>query len=181
MGLAATNGDFAHMFTPPPAFDWGSVIAEDLKDFERMVDRFEAEQAKWRTETAMKVRKGLEDLKAKAVDVPRADAYAMLEADLAEALSAIDDTIKSFAVPMLENPQLIDRLASISKTSPSAGRFLRKQLRRAERVRVQSHNALVDFYYSILAFFSEFEPDEEQGPTFSDPAELTNFIRSRLA
>lgn len=182
MSLAAASRKFAESLTPPPSMDWETLLlGDDLKDMERSVDRFETQMTAWRTDTSMKLRKGLDVLRKAASEVDPASTRDIFAETLAGAIAGLEQAIRSLSEPMHEREDIIARLLVISSLAPGVARLVRKQLRRVERTRVLSYNALVDWYYTILAFLSEFEPDEERGPTFSDPAELERFIRSDLA
>jgi hypothetical protein len=182
MGLAAASDEFSHIFTPPPSVDWAAlVIGDDLKNFERMIDRFENDQTVWRTETAAKMRTGLQKLSAAAADLPRNSAKEIYAAGLAPAIEALNETIKSYSVPLHEQQPAVSGLVeTLGSLAPGSSKFLRKQLRGIEQLRVVQHNACVDWYYGLLAFLSEFEDEAERGPSFSDPDELERFLRQSL-
>lgn len=181
MGLAAVRTEFAEIFTPPPSVDLASaVVGDDLKSFEHMVDEFEAEQTAWRVSTALKYRATLENGHNVARSVGREEMWKFCQDSIVPLLSTFDEALEKISIPLHELPETIDKLRTIQSMSVSAARFLRKQLRRVERIRVLSYNAIVEWEYGLRAFISEFEPEEERGPTFSDPAELESFIRSSL-
>jgi hypothetical protein len=181
MSLAAISNEIAQIFAPPPSTDWASLISDDLKNFERMVDRFETEMTTWRANTTAKAREGLDKLRGLAAELPKSVALEIFTKNLADAQAQLDEALKSYSVPLHENPDIARLLSTVTGLAPSSSKFLRKQFRRVERVRVANYNALVDWHYALLAFLSEFEPDGERGPAFSDADDFEKFVRRSLA
>jgi hypothetical protein len=162
--------------------DWEKLLlGDDLKDIEKGIDRFEDQMTRWRINTAMKMRDGFEALGKAAACVDRATARETFSKDFAAALAALDEAIESFSHPMHEREDFKAKMTQISDLAPGAAKFIRKQLRRVEQIRVTCYNALVDWHYGLLAFISEFEPEEDRGPEFSDPGELEAFLRGSLS
>ena len=176
MTSPAVAGKFADIITPPPALDVAMLlVGDDLKQFERQVDQFETAMLQWRATLLPKLPPALDEMKRMrptASDV---------EANVLVAIKTVEDGIAVLSTPMHGNPAISDRIDQISRVSNSAGKFVRKLMRRIERIRVAQHAFYVDIYYGLLAVKSEMEKGPEQDRSFSDPAELGAFLRSRIA
>lgn len=182
MSLAAAKNDLASMFTPPPSFDWAdAVIGDDLKMLEKRFERYEHEAIQWRSTIASHMQQGLGKLEAAVSGLPKDEVDRMIAGAVGNALEALEEDIATFSAPMHANPEIASRVDQLSKLSTSAGRFVRKLLRRMEKVRVAQHSACVDIYYGLLAFQSEHVEDRGNGKSFRDPAELGTFLRRLIA
>lgn len=178
MSLAAKSDP---VLSPPPAFDWADiVIGDDLKALEKRFDQYEAETLRWRSTIAAQMQAGLKKVEASIPDVPKEQAAQLIDEGVRSILEVLEKNIESFSVPMHDNPEIVSRLDLIAKLSTKAGRFIRKLLRRAEKIRVAQHATCVDMYYGLLAFRSEHEA-RAGGETFSDPSELASFLRRQIA
>jgi hypothetical protein len=177
MGVALLH-DISSVFTPPPSVDWASLPAGDgLKRVEKRIEKFETDATEWRALLVPKLNPLLEGIKAKVVDkLDESSSNA-----LAGLSSSIEQTLEILKTPMHHDPIVAAKIEELSKAAPSAGKFLRKLMRRAERTRVSLYEACVDMYYGILAFRSEFENCEEANQTFNDPAALGAFLRRNVA
>jgi hypothetical protein len=182
MSLAAAKNDLANIFTPPPSFDWADVvIGDDLKKLEKGFDQYERKATQWRSTIVGQMQEGVKKLESEVSALPREEADKIVAAAVGQVLEALEGSIATFNEPMHANPEIVSRVDQLSKLSNSAGRFVRKLLRRIEKVRVAQHSACVDVYYGLLALQSEHVNDGKGGKTFSDPEELGTFLRQHLA
>jgi hypothetical protein len=180
MAAAATATDFARIFTPPPSLDWATLlIGDNLKQLEKRVDLFESEAIAWRANTLTKMQSlqhGLKEQTDVAISTPS-------DSEIWEqVIKNVEETIATFSTSMHSDPEIAQRLDQVSKLSSSAGKFVRKLMRRIEKIRVVQHAALIDMYYGLLAFRSEIDDkNDETGESFTDPAALGAFLRRQIA
>jgi hypothetical protein len=167
--LIADN--IASVFTPPPRVDWASLPAgDDLKRLEKRIEKFETEAIEWRTTWTPKFGPALDQIKAEIGD-------GSSEA-LTKLLSSVETALATLRTPIHEDPVVAAKINELVKAAPTAGKFLRKLMRRVERVRVSLNAICVDLYFGILAVKSELENgNEETKNTFSDPVALGAFLR----
>lgn len=182
MSLVAAKNDLASMFTPPPSFDWADAVSgDDLKTLEKRFARYEHEAMQWRSTIAGHMQLGLEKLEGAVASLPKDEADRLIVGVVGNVLVALEGNIAVFSTPMHANPEIAGRVDQLSKLSTGTGKFVRKLLRRMEKVRVASYSACVDIYYGLLAFQSEHAEDREKGESFRDPAELGTFLRRLIA
>jgi len=180
MSLALAKNEL--LFTPPPSFDWtNALIGDDLKNLEKKFDRFEQQSIHWRTAIAGQMLEGLKKVEAAVSELPKDEANKMIVEAVGSVIGALEETLRTFSEPMHANPEIAVRVEQLAKLSNSAGKFVRKLLRRVEKVRVLQHAACVDVYYGLLAFQSEHVEDGRDKKTFSDPTELGAFLRQNMA
>lgn len=174
--------DFANIFTPPPSVDFALLLAgDDLKQLEKQVDQFEVEATAWRSSSLSKfskLPKAPDELK-KMIDDGEGDSS--INEILSEAINAVESGIETFSNPMHSDPVMARKMDQLAKLSVSAGKFVRKLMRRIEKTRVAQHAALVDMYYGLLAVRSELEKESEAVEPFDDPEKLGAFLRSQIA
>jgi hypothetical protein len=175
MAATATAKDFAQIFTPPPSFDWAMLtVGDDVKQLEKAIDLFETQAVEWRASTFTK----MQSLQQGLEQVELAISPELLE----QAIKAVEETIVTFSAPMHSDPEMAVKIDQLSKLSTSVGKFVRKLMRRIEKIRVAQHAALIDMYYGLLALRSELEgKDNEPRESFSDPAALGAFLRRQIA
>ena len=170
--------DFANIFTPPSVDFALLLVGDDLKQFEKQVDRFEVEATAWRSSSLSKLPKALDELK-KIID--DGEGGSSINEILSEAIKIVESGIETFSNPMHSDPVMARKMDQLAKLSVSAGKFVRKLMRRIEKTRVAQHTALIDMYYGLLAVRSELEKESEAVETFDDPAKLGAFLRSQIA
>jgi hypothetical protein len=180
MAATATAEDFDQIFTPLPSLDWATLlIGGDLKKLEKGVELFESQAIEWRATSLAKMQSlkhGLKEQTDVATTTPSVSEILEL------AIKAVEETIATFSGPMHSSPEMAQKIDQLSKLSNGAGKFVRKLMRRIEKIRVAQHASLVDMYYGLLAFRSELEgKDEEAGESFNDPAALGAFLRRQIA
>jgi hypothetical protein len=182
MSLALAKNDLADIFTPPPSFDWANVvIGDDVKKLEKGFDQFERQATEWRSAIIGQMQEGMKKLEAGVSSLPKGEADKIVASAVSNVLQALEESIKTFSTPMHANPEMVSRVDQLSKLSNSAGRFVRKLLRRVEKIRVAQHSTCVDVYYGLLAFQSEHADHEKGGRAFSDPEELGACLRQHIA
>jgi hypothetical protein len=176
MVAVAVAKDFANIFASPPSLDFAMlVVGDDLKQLEKRVDQFEIEMITWRATLLSRLQPALDEIERMlpaASDVGRA---------MSEAIKVVEDGIAAFGKPLHSDPAIAERIDQLSKISSSAGKFVRKLMRRVEKIRVVQHAFFVDMYYGLLAFRSELEKEPEAARSFDDPAKLGAFLRSHIA
>ena len=173
--LIADN--IASVFTPPHRVDWASLPAgDDLKRLEKRIEKFETEAIEWRATWTPKFGPALDQIKAEIGD-------GSSEA-LTKLLSSVETALATLRTPIYEDPVVAAKISPGAvprrcsmKAAPTAGKLLRKLMRRVERVRVSLNAICVDLYFGILAVKSELENgNEETKNTFSDPVALGAFL-----
>jgi hypothetical protein len=179
MSLAAKND---LIFSPPPTFDWTDlVIGDDLKALEKRVDLYETSSRGWRATIGLQMQTGLKEVEGSLTGVPKELAAEVIAKSFGGVLKALEENIENFSVPMHSNPEMKAKLEELAKLSTSAGKFVRKLMRRVEKIRVSQHSVSVDLYYGLLAFLSEHTDEANQGETFSDPSNLGSYLRRQIA
>jgi hypothetical protein len=94
-------------------------------------------------------------------------------------LSSVETALATLKTPFHEDPVVAANIDKLAKATPTAGKFVRKLMRRLERVRVSLNAVCVDLYFGLLAVQSELENgnEEEAKNTFSDPVALGAYLR----
>ncbi|MBB5046522.1 hypothetical protein HNR60_001267 [Rhodopseudomonas rhenobacensis] len=171
---------FEHIFTAAPSVDFAALlVGDDVKRLEKAVDQFEIAAATWRANAISRL-SNLERfpvVSGQAVGEPLAPSGV---GALSAAMKAVEEGIEAFSKPLHSNSGVAQKIEQIAKLSASTGRFVRKLLRRIEKIRVAQHAAHVDIYYGLLALHSELEQTKPT-ESFSDPEKLGAFLRSQLA
>jgi hypothetical protein len=170
--MAALADDIASVFTPPPRVDLASLPAgNNLKQLEKRIEKFETEAIEWRATWTPKFGPALDQIKAEIGDGPS-------EA-LTKLLSSVETALATLKTPFHEDPVVAANIDKLAKATPTAGKFVRKLMRRLERVRVSLNAVCVDLYFGLLAVQSELENgnEEEAKNTFSDPVALGAYLR----
>jgi len=182
MTLASIKDELSTSISALPSHDWmQNLIADDVKAVEKKVDEFERGMRHWRTDQSVRTRKLIDLVKREFPEARTAETFNAVEPLIKEALKAIDGSILSFSTPVHENPLLVDRLEALTRLSPGAGRFMRKALRRIERIRVEVYNACIDFHYALLSVETDFDPDATGGETFSSGSQLAGWLRKNAS
>jgi hypothetical protein len=169
--MAALADNIASVFTPPPRMDLASLTAgNNLKHLEKRIEKYETEALEWRATWTPKFGPALDQIKSEIGD-------GSTEA-LTKLLSSVETALVILKTPFHEDPVVAANIDEITKATPTAGKFLRKLMRRLERVRVSLNAVCVDLYFGLLAVQSELENgNEETKNTFSDPVALGAFLR----
>jgi hypothetical protein len=108
----------------------------------------------------------------------RADVLAHIDG-LVEAVSkVIDDQKARLEAGRIETDRKIANAASVDGNAAGSLRKLQTRLLKAEASFI---NALVDYYYFLLALRAEHDPDTRGGPSFDNPDELAAYLRERAA
>jgi hypothetical protein len=89
----------------------------------------------------------------------------------------IDDQKASLEVGRIETDLKIAKAASADRNAAGLLRELQKRLLKAETDFI---NALVDYYYFLLALRAEHDPDARGGPSFDNPGDLAAYLREQL-
>jgi hypothetical protein len=171
----AVADNIASVFTPPPRMDLASLPAGNhLKHLEKRIEKYETEALEWRATWTPKFGPALDRIKAEIGD-------GSSEA-LTKLLSSVETALVTLRTPIHEDPVIAANIDEIAKATPTAGKFLRKLMRRLERVRVSLNAVCVDLYFGILAVQSELEngKEEETKNTFSDPVALGAYLRRHV-
>ena len=134
----------------------------------------------WRAAIVVQMQAGLKQVEASIGGLPKDVAGRLIAESFSSVLRAIEVNIEAFSVPMHSSPEMASKLDELARLSTSAGKFVRKLMRRVEKVRVAQHSVCVDIYYGLLAFQSEYT-DAEPGEIFQDPSELGSFLRRQIA
>jgi hypothetical protein len=177
MAVPLTAENIASIFTPPPTVDWASLpVGDDLKRLEKRIEKFETDAIEWRAIWAPKFGPELDRIKAGIGD----DSTGLVSEALTKLLSSVETTLATLKIPMHEDPVVAAKIDEFARLAPTAGKFLRKLMRRIERVRVSLNATCVDLYFGILAVQSEIEnTKQETKETFTDPVALGTFLRRK--
>jgi hypothetical protein len=170
--MAALADNIANVFTPPPRMDLASLPAgNNLKDLEKRIEKYEAEALEWQATWTPKFGPALDQIKAEIGD-------GSSEA-LTKLLSTVETALVILKTAFHEDPSVAANIDKLAKATPTAGKFLRKLMRRLERVRVSLNAVCVDLYFGLLAVQSELDnsKEEEAKNAFSDPAALGAYLR----
>jgi hypothetical protein len=89
----------------------------------------------------------------------------------------IDDQKAKLEAGRIETDHKIAKAAS---ADANAARFLRKLQKRLLKAETNFINALVDYYYFLLALRAEHDPDARGGPSFDNPDDLAAYLREQL-
>ncbi len=182
MALAALREEFQDVFQPPPVPDWATALkfVETLKDLERTTGEFDSALREWRAKTSANLTTGLAFIESKTAGLPADKVREFLLPMVDEALIAIDHLTVAYSQPFHENPKSAEAVRKLGSFSGPAGRYIRKQLRRLEDLRVTQHNFAVDMYYTLLAFRTEVE-GREGTEVFTDGSAFGEFLRKQIA
>jgi hypothetical protein len=90
----------------------------------------------------------------------------------------IDDQKARLEAGRIETDRKIAQAASVDGNAGGSLRKLRTRLLKAEADFI---NALVDYYYFLLALRAEHDPDARGGPSFDNPENLAAYLRERAA
>jgi hypothetical protein len=89
----------------------------------------------------------------------------------------IDDQKARLEAGRIETDRKIAQAASADGNTAGPLRKLQTRLLKAEADFI---NALVDYYYFLLALRAEHDPDARDGPSFDNPDELAAYLREQL-
>lgn len=180
MTALAAQIDFALMLIPPPKADLAfAVVSGDLKSLEKRVGSFEQEALEWRIGLVAGLRKVLSQADAGIKDIQEEEKLDVVRRLFFPLNDLFEGMIRDFSTPMHVEPEFATKIEEISKLSSSAGKFVRKLMRRVEKIRVAQYNACIDVYYALLAFQSEFDR-ESTGPSFTDGNSAEEFLRKQF-
>jgi hypothetical protein len=173
--MVAAVQDISSIFTPPRSMDLAALlVGDDLNQFEKTIDQFDLEAASWRAQAMAKL------ANFRPLGGPPSKAEESVRGDLAGALQAVEAGIETLSQPLHSDPAVAQKVAQLTELSAGAGKFVRKLMRRIEKIRVAQHAAHVDLYYGLLALQSELDKSEPLEP-FEDPSKLTAFLRGQIA
>lgn len=177
MTNATASKDISDIFAPSPVMDSSLLsVVDDPKQLERRVDGFEAEVTAWRSSAIAR----LSQLEINPENLDATDRDAVIR-QLNGAIGNVEAGLKSLSQPLHAVPAVAQKVKQLAGVSKAAGKFIRKLLRRIERIRVAQHAVHVDLYYGLLALQSELEGNKAEGERFRDPAKLGASLRSQLA
>jgi hypothetical protein len=89
----------------------------------------------------------------------------------------IDDQKARLETGRIETDRKIAKAASADGNAAGLLRELQTRLLKAEADFI---NALVDYYYFLLALRAEHDPDARGGPSFDNPDDLAAYLREQL-
>jgi hypothetical protein len=89
----------------------------------------------------------------------------------------IDDQRATLEVGRIETDLKIAKAAS---ADANAARSLRELQKRLLKAGTDFINALVEYYYFLLALRAEHDPDARGGPSFDNPDDLAAYLREQL-
>jgi hypothetical protein len=89
----------------------------------------------------------------------------------------IDDQKARLEVGRIETDR---KIANAAAADRNAARLLRKLQKRLLKAETGFINALVDYYYFLLALRAEHDPDARGGPSFDNPDDLAAYLREQL-
>ncbi|KKX25291.1 hypothetical protein [Rhizobium sp. LC145] len=178
MSLALRKEDF-DLLPAEPAVDWQKAfdVVSDLKDFERTIDRVDAQMARWRASMKQKLQDGFAKMEAAFESTSAAEVREFLSPTIEEALEALEDAKRAYSVPFHQQHEAA--LSKLGQIGGAPGRFLRKQINRMEDIRVKQFNAYTDVYYALIAFRSKYEEDANED-SFESPDDLEAFLKAQV-
>jgi hypothetical protein len=146
--------------------------AKALPEFERLSGERVAHFVSSRTKLAV-------DIKDILSSSPELLADVLNHIDgLVEAVSQIiDDRKARLEAGRIETDRKIAQAAS---ADGNAAELLRKLQSRLLQAEADFLNALVNYYYFLLALRAEHDPDARGGPSFDNPDELAAYLREQL-
>ena len=166
---------------PPPPSGWLRFrLWNSAKDLERLIDRANADMRVWRGNVSARLTTGLTSIEEAVADLPPEEARAFLLPMIDELFAALADFMAAYATPLHDRPESAQLMQRLGQIPGPAGRYLRKQIRRIEVLRVEQYNAAVDMYYALLAFRTEIE-GQEKAEEFTDARALGDFLRKQIA
>jgi hypothetical protein len=146
--------------------------AKALPEFEQLSRERVAHAVASRTRLAA-------DIKNILSSSPESLAGVLLHIDrLLEVVSKIiDDQKARLEAGRIETDRKIANAASADRNAATLLRKLQTRLLKAETNFI---NALVDYYYFLLALRAEHDPDARGGPRFDNPDDLAAYLREQL-
>jgi hypothetical protein len=72
------------------------------------------------------------------------------------------------------------KIANVAATDRTAASLLRRLQRRLLKAETNFINALIDYYYFLLALRAEHDPDARGGPSFDNAKDLAAYLREQL-
>jgi|SRR6185295_8823413 len=146
--------------------------ANALPEFEQLARERAANLVSSRTKLAVDIRNILSSSPELLTDV-----LAHIDG-LVEAVSkTIDDQKARLEAGRIETDRKIANAASADGNAAGSLRKLQTRLLKAE---VDFINALVDYYYFLLALRAEHDPDARGGPSFGNADDLAAYLREQL-
>lgn len=175
-------GAFQEISILPPSFDLLKAmrVVQDMKDLEHAIDDGSRSLRLWRTDTQAKLRLAMEivDTLVAESGMPKATMGTMIKPQLDKLWEPLEELLESYAQPITERADFPE---SVGKVTGAPGRFLRKQVQRLEDLRIEQYNAIVDWHYGLLAFASEYDPDNERTASFTEPDALLDHLRKNFS
>ncbi len=146
--------------------------AKALPEFEQLSQERVAHFISSRTKLAV-------DIKNILSSSPELLADVLLHIDgLVEVVSkVIDDQKARLEAGRIETDRKIAEAASADGNAAGSLRKLQTRLLKAEADFI---NALVEYYYFLLALRAEHDPDARGGPSFDNPDDLAAYLREQL-
>jgi hypothetical protein len=146
--------------------------ANALPEFEQLARERAANFVSSRTKLAVNIKNILSSSPELLADV-----LAHIDG-LVEAVSkTIDDQKARLEAGRIETDRKIAKAAEIDGNAAGSSRKLQTRLLKAEADFI---NALVDYYYFLLALRAEHDPDSRGGPSFDNPDDLAAYLREQL-
>jgi hypothetical protein len=146
--------------------------AKALPEFEQLARDRVARSIASRTKLAV-------DIKSILSSSPEllADVLAHIDGLVEVVSKIIDDQKARLEAGRIETDRKIAKAAS---TDANAARLLRKLQKRLLKAETDFINALVDYYYFLLALRAEHDPDARGGPSFDNADDLAAYLREQL-
>ncbi len=181
MAIVALQDELQNMVPPLPTTDWAAAVdhVDNLKEFKNIVDQFASDTSKWRSKFKAQFSTGLQNMESEYAGIPKRKVVLELFPALDEILKNLDNSIIATGIPLHQEPKMEEKInEAISLIARNQARFMRKQFRRIEDIRVLQHNVYVDMKYGLLAFKSEYDPEVDIGDSFDDAESLGKFLRA---
>lgn len=168
----------------PPSFRLSEAmrVVDQLQDFERVVAQGEASTARWRAEVFQHMRRQFAVIRDAAADVPADAANAAILPLIDRLTQDIAAMAQEHDVPFEQRDKVRETIAKVVATNNNKLlRYMRRQLKRIERVQSRVGDAYRNLYFEALAFRAEFDPETQPtGEVLSSPQEVEEYFK-RLA
>lgn len=165
---------------PPPSRDWAALfsVVEDISALVKKIDQFETDTKRWVASMRVRFDKGAEKMRELVRPLPADEVQIIVEPVFEEVFSILDKAVASMEVPIAdwdERPELGMKFQSLPV---GLRRLFRKMHTKAEAIRIERHDAVVDFYYAMTALRTEIERQDDPPPqAFSSGDDLAAYLR----
>ncbi|GHC71236.1 hypothetical protein [Limoniibacter endophyticus] len=149
---ALTREDLQTLFAAPVVPDAANVFEAftDADDLKRLVDRYERGMTMWRNDTRLKIEKAIASLKEKAAE-HAASTYSQAALPLVnDMLHTLERATASLTTPLESEPEHQATFRRLRFGSGAKGKFFRRNLDRAEEIRVLNYDAVLNWRSQLL-------------------------------